>query len=117
MITDYANRVPPFLCRLFARKRNGRVPSTCRDLAALSGLSKSWVSEISAMTSWDLVSIADADAFARACGVDFDNPHLVADHFRRSKRVFLFTSHPNQRALFMRLMRLGSKLSSAPHHD
>lgn len=117
MILDHADLVPPFLCRLYARTRNGRASASCRDIAVKSGLSKSKVAAISVLVSWKTVAVKDVDAFAGACGVDFDNPHKVAEYFRKSRMTFLAACHPNQKRLFAKLMRLGIENPRVPHRD
>lgn len=106
MILERLNKLPPFVCRLHARKKNGQESASCTDLAKRSGLSRSYIAVLSQRTTWVGIPVDVADKFAQACGVDFMAPWKVADYFRRAKQPFLRTAHPNQKRLFLKLMRL-----------
>jgi hypothetical protein len=102
-LIQLANRVPPCLCRVMARKKNGFAPMSHRDLADASGLSKTKVAELSLRRKWDGVPIDQVEAFARACGVDLMNTKRVKDFLRRAKRVHLQNANPAQKLFFQRL--------------
>lgn len=104
MILEIANRVPPLLCRLFARKKNGQAPMSHADLAKASGLSRSTVSRISYAKEWDDIPMETADRFSRACGVDLTRPAPVIKWFRRAGMMHVKTGDAQQRKFFKRLM-------------
>jgi hypothetical protein len=108
MLLDHLNKIPPFVCRLYARRKHGLESASVRDIAARSGLSRSYVAILCHRRTWKGVSVDAADRFAAACGVDFMTPWKVADHFRKAKQSFLFRAHPVQRRLFMKLLQLRS---------
>jgi len=65
---DYLDKLPPFLCVALARTGTRR--KTLREIATASGLNYRKVERISRRLTWASVRIADAAAFAKACGVD-----------------------------------------------
>lgn len=82
-LMEAVGRVSPKACRLIARKNRGRLPMSCADIAALSGLSKSRVADISKMESWKGIPIDTVEAFARACGVNHLKAEAQLDFIRR----------------------------------
>jgi len=71
-ITQKAERFPPILCRLLARKRYGR-PMTLLEIAEASHMTPHEVESLSQSTTWEGVDIFRLKAFTSACGVDFDD--------------------------------------------
>lgn len=86
----FANRFPPYLARLSARKGRGHQRMTCREIARASGLSKSLVSRISVRTTW-AGYLDHCDAFCRGCGIDLFRLFRRRYAMKKSKFNFLFT--------------------------
>ena len=82
-LTEKLNRMPPFLCRLMAR-RNGREISN-RRLSENSGIPLTTIRRISVRTSWDDVPVAMAQRFSVACGVDLLRQNRSLEYFKRRK--------------------------------
>jgi len=73
-LTEYLDRLTPVQCYLIARHLNSRgrrIPTW--EIAVLSGLSKQKVVWISRQKSWRSISVGDAEAFMRGCGVTLSN--------------------------------------------
>ncbi len=85
-ISELIGAFPPCVIRLLARQGKGRGAKrlTHEDIAKLSGLSYEKVRDIAALKSWNKVSIADADAFMRGCGVTLRNLWRHRYFLRRS---------------------------------
>lgn len=88
---------PPALVRLCARRSVGGkhvVAISSQEIAILSGLPVSRVQEISEFTSWDEVTIAEAQKFCTACGFDPAN----SAHRKRQSMYLLVCrkKRPNQ---------------------
>lgn len=95
-LLTFANRFPPYLVRLSARKGRGHKTLTCREIARASGLSKSLVAEISVQNSWDGL-LNHCDDFCRGCGVDLFSAKSKRWLKRRPKMNFLFTDRRRQK--------------------
>ena len=106
---------PPVLCRLLARRRikaKQVVAMSSQEVAISSGLPLSRVIEISRLTSWDTVTVAEAERFLAGCGFD---PLKAEDRNRknayqrscknRTKFVYLKSS-PLWKTEFVPLIRL-----------
>lgn len=108
-LLEKANFFPPFLCRLVARKNNGRKAMSHRDIAEKSGMSLSYVAYLSQQTTWDSTALHILDEFTSACGVNHLNlePHLQL--LRRSPMKYLQKADKQQRKLFARLLAKGGK--------
>lgn len=107
MILKKLDRLPPFLVRLLARKKNQwRHPLSTTEIAELSGLPRSTVAKIATMKSWDKIPVGVADRFSTACNVNLMTPGFYFKELRSSKFKFahLRNGTPNQRAFFARLM-------------
>ncbi len=85
-ISELIGAFPPCVIRLLARQGKGRGAKrlTHEDIAKRSGISYEKVRDIAALKSWDKVSIADADAFMRGCGVTLRNLWRHRYFLRRS---------------------------------
>ena len=81
----YFDRLPPYLCRVLARK--GGMALTNQDISAISGLTVKRVGEISKLRSWGSVPLAQINAFARACGVDLINQSSVRKYLKRGPKM------------------------------
>lgn len=86
-LTDHLSCLPPFVCRLLAKKKGARGYDllTNRDIARLSGLSLRTVIRLSQRNSWAGVKIGVADRYMSACGV---NPLRLSTHVGQLKRIF-----------------------------
>ena len=75
-------RFPPIACRLLARRRtaSGYVAVTDSEIASLSKLPMAEIKRLSWLGSWDGVNVSHVDAFARACGIDFNNRRNLWRH-------------------------------------
>lgn len=104
MIFELAEKFPPHVCRLLARKANGRRPMSCRDLAVEAGLSKSYVAELSRKRTWAGIPIDVVEKFSLACGVDLTRTRNVKIYIRRNKKIHLRAAVPVQRKFFKSLM-------------
>lgn len=85
-ISEMLGAFPPQIIRLLAREGKGRGAKrlTHHDIAKRSGLSYEKVRDLSLLKSWDRVSIGDADAFMRGCGVTLRNLWRHRYFLRRS---------------------------------
>lgn len=98
MLFKIADRFPPCLCRLVARK--GWTPMSTRDLAAKSGLSKSYVSNLSKRSTWKGIPIDVVDRFVAACGINLLSPKRTIEYLKSSKMIHLKRATATQRKLF-----------------
>jgi hypothetical protein len=105
-LLSIADKVPPFVCRIVARKNHGWQPMSIRDIAEASGIKKSRVAEISRMTSWRGIAIEEVDAYSRACGVDLENPWKTIEYIRESKFAFMENASARQRRVYKELFQL-----------
>lgn len=67
-ICEYADRLPPFVCRLLARKSRQQ-PLTTKEIAERSGLDEKTVIKLSKQKSWAKY-LRIVDSFRAACGVN-----------------------------------------------
>lgn len=110
MILTRADQLPPFICRLIARKRvmtDGHsrfVPMSHADIAAVSDLPRSTISDLSRRHSWTGVRIEVIDAFTRGCGVDLTNPGRHIAWLKRNRAAHISAGNAHQRRFFTRLM-------------
>lgn len=105
-LLEIADKFPPCLCRFLARKAHGHQPLSVRELAQLSGLSKSTVAELSLKRSWTGVPIDTVVRFSRACGVNLVAPREARKYLRRARRVHIENANPQQKRFFLRLFTL-----------
>lgn len=103
----FADKCPPYLVRLSARKGRGHKRMTCREIARASGLSKSLVATISIQTSWRGF-LDHCDAFCQGCGVDLFHMFRRRYNMRKSKMNFLFTDK-RRRKFHSKLLQLTPK--------
>lgn len=94
--------IPPFICRVIARRKNGWEPMSLREIAEKSGLKKDRVHTISKLMSWAKVPVKEAMQYASACGVDLLHPGPHKKWLRRSKLKHVGRAHPRQMASIMR---------------
>lgn len=69
-----ADRFPPILCRILARKKKRGAPLTDDELAYRSGLLLYDVHWLSQKTDWMGVDIYTLRSFTDACDLSFDDP-------------------------------------------
>ena len=105
-IADKLNAIPPFVCRLLARKNHGRDGLSHAEIAKLSNLSKSTVAELSLKTEWDGVPVDVAVAFALACGVNHLACRAQRDYFKRRIKTYVYNGDANRRRFYDRLLEL-----------
>lgn len=103
------DRLPPCLCRLFARKRcrggtNAWAPKSHREIAEASGLPKSKVAELSRRKTWRGTPVDVADRFARACGVVDIDAALKRLRNRRTRLQHLGRGNRHQRRMIADLL-------------
>lgn len=103
------DRFPPNFCRLLARKNRGQTPMSHRDIAWHSGLSVSYISTLSAKTTWKGIPVDVIDRFSRACGVDILNPRTTMEYLRRRKRTHLRQLNAQQRKFIAKILKRGSE--------
>lgn len=103
MIFETAEKFPPCVCRLAARKKNGWRPMSCLDIARAAKLSKSYVAYLSTKTTWKGVPIDVVERFSKACGVDLISPKAVLDYFRESKMIHTRNCSKTQKRFFLKL--------------
>ena len=70
-ITRHWNRIPPLFCVLIARENRKPVPLGV--IAQRAGMSLQRAQWIYRQDSWDRVPMADAEQFAKACGLTMRN--------------------------------------------
>lgn len=99
------NQLPPFLCRVMARKKKGWAPMSISDLSVVSGLTRSKVAKISVMRSWNDVTLSDADKFSRACGVDLLDLAPAKKWLRQSPLIHIQRARIDQRRMFTKLLK------------
>lgn len=80
-----ANRFPPILCRMLARRKNGP-PLSDDEIATRSGLTALEIRLLSLQTSWDTINLGDMRRFLCGCGMDFHDAAAMArakDYLRK----------------------------------
>lgn len=109
-LLEKLDRLPPCLCRLFARTRLARTgwhPKSHREIAAEAGLAKSTVADLSRLRSWRHVPLEMADTFARACGVNLAEIEEAISRLRtgRSRLKHLAAGNAQQRRMIAELLK------------
>jgi hypothetical protein len=94
------------MCRLVARKNHGCLPMTTRDIAKISGLSRSAVAKLSKLTTWKTVGTGTMQQFSLACGVSLLRLSRQREFWERRGLVYLTKATPAQRRLFDQLVKL-----------
>lgn len=118
-LLDRLERVPPFLCRILARKNNGHRGLSHEELAKLSGLSRSTIAELSFKTSWKGVTVDVADRFAAACGINHHRSIYRQVEFLKWRAVAMLKGRGRgggaaQRQMYHRLFGLLKDWGSTP---
>ncbi len=100
------DRMPPFVCRLLARKNRGRSPMSHLEIARGSGLAKATVAELSFKRTWAGVPVATVSRFSQACGVDLERPRRQIDFLKRRSKTYLLGTNGHARAMYGKLLVL-----------
>jgi hypothetical protein len=111
------NAIPPKLCRLLARKHNGRRPMSNAEIAAVSGLARCTITQISKREDWNGVPLETIHRFTTACGINLVNQEPQRKFFRHSKLSHIMRA-PNkaQKRMLLRLLKdLGNRPSKESH--
>jgi response regulator of citrate/malate metabolism len=105
-VLDKLEKLPPYLCRLLARTRNGRRGLSHNELAALSGLNRCTIKNLSVATSWAPYTLSTVMAFATACGVNHLSARRHVKYLKHTKRYHIVNASGNQARLYARLKKL-----------
>ena len=105
-LIEKLDRMPPFLCRLMAR-RNGRSPSN-KELSAESGIPLTTLRRISEKKSWEYLPVGLAQKFSTACGVDLLRQTRSLEYFKRRKFAHIKKS-PNLK-YYSKLLKLWKEM-------
>ncbi len=100
------DRLPPFVVRLMARKKNGREPLSYTEIANASGVKRSRVATILVAKTWKGVPIDVADNIATACGVDLAAPSKQIKWLKRHCLIHIRNGNAEQRKMFARLLKM-----------
>lgn len=102
-VLERLDRFPPCRCRLSARDGLGLLST--RKLAQKAGLKRSFVHDISLLTSWATVSVGVALAFSQACGVNLLKIKRRRYLLRTRKWAVLIANiSPSQRGFLSKLL-------------
>lgn len=104
-IFSQAEQIPPFLCRIIARRKHGWEPMSVRDIAAASGLTKTRVAIIAKRKTWAGIAIDHVERFSRACGVDLLHPAVHKHWLRQSNLRHIMRAQKRQKAGFLELLK------------
>lgn len=77
------DRLPPFVCLLIARHKDGS-PVSIKEIAKRLGVSLYAVRKVLTLTSWATVPVAKVDAYRDACGVTPKTERLQVAYLRRT---------------------------------
>jgi hypothetical protein len=96
------NRIPPWFCRLVARKgnTNANKPMTKREIARVSGLAESTIQQLSHMRNWNRVTMLTVQRFSLGCGVDLRHPWPHILFFRKRACIYMKRATKQQRAMY-----------------
>lgn len=97
MILTLANQLPPFICRILARRPGGWELKSLEEIAVSSGLSKSRVAQIATMKTWGTVTVATMDKFSKGCGVDLLHPSKYKRWLKASQLRAVMRASKSQR--------------------
>lgn len=105
MILAKANQLPPFICRILARRKGAWQAMSLRDIADASGIPKSRVALIAVMKTWDEVPLSQVERFSAACGVDLMHPCRHKKWLRESDLRHVLRGHKKQQAVILRTLQ------------
>lgn len=100
MLTEFANKFPPALCRLIASR--GKKMISVREIARRSGIPKSTVQKI-AFGTWHGVPVDTIDAYMKACGINPFACKRTLENLRRRTWLRLTRNTPKNKAFFAKL--------------
>lgn len=98
-----ANKFPPCLCRLLARKRHGRQPMTNTEIAHIAMISRGLVAKLSKKTRWDDVTLSVAVRFSMACGVNLNAPSEQIKFLRKNALAYQRVGTASQQKMYRRI--------------
>ena len=90
---------------MVARKKNGRQSMSVRDLAEVTGVSRTTISELSMKKTWKGVKVELVEAFANACGVDLFKPADTYYYLKNSKQTHLKNMPASRRRMFAKMFK------------
>lgn len=107
-LLEKLDRLPPFVCRLLARRRAGPkvYGMTMREISLASGLSKSTVADLSFRTTWAEIPVGVAEKFSVACGVDLLDVQDSMRYLQVGQMGYTEQGDINQIRMYTRLLRL-----------
>lgn len=103
-IRERANRMPPMLVRVLARKNHGLAPMSNEEIAAKSGISTNTIVRLSTRKNWDDVTVRVMDGFCRACGVNLDAPRRQIEFWKRRGMSYVTRANPRQKMMYARIL-------------
>ena len=103
-LIEKLDRMPPFLCRLMAR-RGGKSPSK---LSKDSGIPLTTLRRLCEKKSWSDVPVGLAEKFSQACGVDLLRQTRSLEYFKRRKFAHIKKS-PNLK-YYNKLLKLWKEM-------
>lgn len=103
MIKDYLAGLTPEKVRVLARTDKGTRLMTNSEIAEASGLAKSTIALLSKAQFWDCFTIAVADAYLKACGVDPSRTQRHRRMLRRGALLYVKNAPPIQRKMVARV--------------
>lgn len=109
-ILEKIDAIPPCVCRVLARNKSGKRGLSTRDIANISGLSKTSVAQLSLKMTWKGQRVETIDAFAAACGVDLFSPWKVRKYLRTARKVHITRCHGMRKKLFQKLFKQAAGL-------
>jgi len=107
------DRVPPCVCRLLARTASGRRALTHKEIADRSGLSESYVGQISRKNSWKDIPVSTVERFASGCGVNLFRPADVKSYVKR-RGGFITKGSPSRAKMLKALLVIRPPQSPSP---
>lgn len=115
MILARLDRLPPCVCRLLARCRDGRGwrGLSHREIETISKLPKSTVADLSFRKTWKGVAVEVIDAFAAACGVDHLRARRQLTYLHTRKMTYTETGSIAQVRMYTKLLKLYAGITKA----
>lgn len=108
------DRLPPFLCLLIARNKDGS-PVSIKEVAKRLGVTVYAARKVLTLTSWASVPVEKVDAFRAACGVTPKTERLQIAYIKRTAGLptgFRHARHMRPQTRIM-LARLASGSASS----
>jgi len=93
-LIELLDQIPPPLARLIARDKGSRaMPLTDTVIAGAAGIPMKKVVWISRQTSWRSITVGEAEAFLRGCGITMANWRSQLRYIRRTRMAATPTPH------------------------